>query len=417
LTFIPGTRSRELAHLLRKYESRNVTYLGDDFPIFWESAADATVTDVDGNAYLDLTAGFGVANSGHANPNVAAALQKQASQLMHAMGDVHPAEIKARLLEKLAAIAPGNLAKTFLGSSGADAIEAAMKTAALATAKPAFAAFRGSYHGLSIGTLELAGIKKFREPFLAWLPERTLLLDYPRARGGEQALEYARRAFSRRYDLAAVIVEPIQGRGGCIVPPPGYLSGLRDVCHERGMLFIADEIYTGFGRTGTMFACDQERVVPDILCLGKALGNGFPISAAIAPSEIMDAWPVSEGESLHTSTHLGNPLGCAAALANIAEIEGRGLPERAAALGEMLGARLSTLRSPGKAVDVRGRGLMWGIEMRDAAQARAAVERALKGGVIILQSGTEGNVLSLTPPLVISETELMRAIDVVEACL
>jgi 4-aminobutyrate aminotransferase/(S)-3-amino-2-methylpropionate transaminase len=131
----------------------------------------------------------------------------------------------------------------------------------------------------------------------------------------------------------------------------------------------------------------------------------------------MDAWPVSEGESLHTSTHLGNPLGCAAALANIAEIEGRGLPERAAALGEMLGARLSTLRSPGKAVDVRGRGLMWGIELRDAAQARAAVERALKGGVIILQSGTEGNVLSLTPPLVISETELMRAIDVVEACL
>jgi 4-aminobutyrate aminotransferase-like enzyme len=417
LTPIPGKRSRELAHLLRKYESPNVTYLGDDFPIFWESATDATVTDVDGNAYVDLTAAFGVANSGHTNPNVAAALQRQSSQLMHAMGDVHPAEIKARLLEKLAAIAPGNLTKTFLGSSGADAIEAAMKTAALATGKPAFAAFRGSYHGLSIGTLELAGIKKFREPFLAWLPERTLLLDYPRGRGGEQALEYARRAFSRRYDLAAVIVEPIQGRGGCIVPPQGYLSGLRDICRERGMLFIADEIYTGFGRTGTMFASDHEQVVPDILCLGKALGNGFPISAAMAPSEIMDAWPVSEGESLHTSTHLGNPLGCAAALANIAEIEGRGLPERAAALGESLGARLSTLRSPGKAVDVRGRGLMWGIELRDAAQARAAVERALKGGVIILQSGTEGNVLSLTPPLVISEPELMRAIDVVEACL
>ncbi len=417
MTLIPGKRSRELAHLLRKYESPNVTFLGDDFPIFWESAREATVTDVDGNAYVDLTAAFGVANSGHTNPNVAAALRRQASQLMHAMGDVHPADIKARLLEKLAAITPGNLTKTFLGSSGADAIEAAMKTAALATGKPAFAAFRGSYHGLSIGTLELAGIKKFREPFLAWLPERTLLLDYPHGRGGEQALEYARRAFSRRYDLAAVIVEPIQGRGGCIVPPQGYLSGLRDIAHERGMLFIADEMYTGFGRTGTMFACDREQVVPDILCLGKALGNGFPISAAIAPAEIMDAWPPSEGESLHTSTHLGNPLGCAAALANIAEIEGRGLPERAAALGESLGTRLTTLRSPGKAVDVRGRGLMWGIELRDAAHARAAVERALKGGVIILQSGTEGNVLSLTPPLVISETELMRAIDVVEACL
>jgi 4-aminobutyrate aminotransferase-like enzyme len=410
------SRSNELAQLLRKYESRNVTYVGGESPVFWESANDTTVTDADGNAYLDLTAAFGVANCGHANPSITAALQQQAARLAHAMGDVHPAAVKVRLLEKLAAIAPGDLTKSFLGSSGSDAIEAAMKTAMLATGKPAFAAFRGSYHGLSIGTLEIAGIKKFRDPFLAWLPERTLLLDYPRG-GADRALEYARRAFSRRYDLAAVIVEPIQGRGGCVVPPPGYLAQLREICRERGVLMIADEIYTGFGRTGTMFACEQEAVVPDILCLGKAMGNGFPISAAVASPGVMDAWPASEGEALHTSTHLGNPMGCAAALATIVELESRELPSRAATLGNRLGPKLNALHASGKVAGVRGRGLMWGIELRDAAQARAAVEKALTKGVLILQAGEQGNVLSLTPPLTISETDLDRGIDVVESCI
>lgn len=412
----PHSRSNELAQLLRKYESRNVTYADGDSLVFWESANDTTVIDADGNEYLDLTAAFGVANCGHSNPKVTAALQQQAARLAHAMGDVYPAAVKAQLLEKLAAIAPGDLTKSFLGSSGSDAIEAAMKTAMLATGKPAFAAFRGSYHGLSIGTLEVAGIRKFREPFLAWLPERTLLLDYPE-RNADQALEYARRAFSRRYDLAAAIVEPVQGRGGCVVPPAGYLAELREICRERGMLLIADEIYTGFGRTGSIFACEHEAFVPDILCVGKALGNGFPISAAIASPAVMDAWPASEGEALHTSTHLGNPMGCAAALASIAELEGRELPKRAAMLGSVLDSKLKPLLSSGKAAAVRGRGLMWGIELHDAAQARAAIEKALTKGVIVLQSGAEGNVLSLSPPLTISQADLERGVDVVESCI
>ncbi len=412
----PRIRSNELAQLLRKYESRNVTCADGAPAVFWESANDTTVVDADGNEYLDLTAAFGVVNCGHSNPKVTAALQQQAARLAHAMGDVYPAAVKAQLLEKLAAIAPGDLTKSFLGSSGSDAIEAAMKTAMLATGKPAFAAFRGSYHGLSIGALEIAGIKKFREPFLAWLPERTPLLDYP-GRNADQALEYARRAFSRRYDLAAAIVEPIQGRGGCIVPPPGYLAELREICRERGLLLIVDEIYTGFGRTGSMFACEQEGVVPDILCLGKALGNGFPISAAIASPGVMDAWPPSDGEALHTSTHLGNPMGCAAALASIAELEGRELPKCAAQLGSLIEVKLKPLHSPGKAAGVRGRGLLWGIELRDAAQARAVVERSLTKGVIILQSGAEGNVLSLSPPLTISQADLERGLDVVESCI
>lgn len=416
MTKTKRTRSGELAQLLRQYESRNVTYIGDDVPIFWESARDSTVADADGNEYLDLTAAFGVANSGHGNAAVVAAVQQQAARLMHAMGDVHPAPVKTQLLEKLAAIAPGELSKTYLGTTGSDAIEAAMKTAILSTGKPAFAAFRGSYHGLSIGALEIAGIKKFREPFLAWLPERTLLLDYPRDKAAN-ALEYARRAFSRRYDLAALIVEPVQGRGGCVVPPPGYLSGLSEICRERGMLLICDEIFTGFGRTGSMFACEFENVVPDILCVGKALAAGLPLSAAIATPAAMDAWPVSEGEALHTSTHIGNPVACAAALSNIAEIETRKLPQRAAALGASLGARLDGLRKSGKALDVRGRGLMWGIQLRDAEQARTTAERALRKGVIVLQAGSDGDVLSLTPPLTIAEDELMRGVDVIETCL
>jgi 4-aminobutyrate aminotransferase-like enzyme len=415
---VPGPRTRELAPGLQSFESRNVTFVDERFPVFWESALGANVTDVDGNRYIDLTAAFGVANTGHSNPYVAAAIHDQAVRLMHAMGDVHPTEVKVELLEKLAAIAPGDLSKTFLASTGAEAVEAAMKTAMLATGKPAFAAYRGAYHGLSLGTLEISGIEKFRTPFAGALPGRTLFLDYPRGNADtDAALDRARAALLARGDIAALFIEPVQGRGGCIVPPPGYLSGLRKICDELGLLLVFDEIYTGFGRTGTLFACEFETVVPDILCVGKALANGFPISATIARPEIMDAWPVSPGEALHTSTYLGNPMACAAALANIGEIQRRDLPAKARALGERLAPRLTALQSAGKAVDVRGRGLMWGVELSDGAKAENAVKDALRKGVVLLQAGPEGNVLSLTPPLVISERQLFRAIDILEECL
>jgi 4-aminobutyrate aminotransferase-like enzyme len=414
---IPGPRTQELLHVLQAFESRNVTYAGPDFPVFWASARDAEVTDVDGNVYLDLTAAFGVANAGHANPAVAAAIADQAKRLMHAMGDVHPTEIKIRLLEDLARIAPGELSKTFLSSTGSEAVEAAMKTAMLATGKTAFAAFLGSYHGLSLGALTISGIDKFRAPFSEALPARTLFLEYPRGGDAAAALEIARSALRARTDLAALLIEPIQGRGGCIVPPGGYLRGLREICRECGILLVFDEIYTGFGRTGTFFACEQEGVVPDILCIGKAMGNGFPISAAIARPEIMDAWPLSSGEALHTSTYLGNPMGCAAARATLREIERLHLCERARELGALLGARLASLRDRGKARAVRGRGLMWGIELSGGAAAARVVKEALASGMIVLQSGPEGNVISITPPLVIAQAALLDAIDRIEALL
>jgi 4-aminobutyrate aminotransferase-like enzyme len=422
-TPIPGPRSRELRPALRNFESRNVTFVDEDSPIFWESASEATVTDVDGNRYIDLTAAFGVANTGHSNPYVAAAVHDQAVRLMHGMGDVHPTEVKVRLLEAVAKVAPGDLSKTFLASTGSEAVEAALKTAMLATGKCAFAAYRGAYHGLSLGTLAVSGIEKFREPFGRFVAQTTLFLDYPHAdmspsdEGLGAALSDAERALRARSDIAALIIEPIQGRGGCIVPPKGYLQSLRRICDELGILLIFDEIYTGFGRTGKLFACEHEGAVPDILCIGKAMANGFPISAAVARPAIMDVWPESPGEALHTSTYLGNPMGCAAALANLGEIERLDLPRRARELGAMLGARLDGLRSNANVADVRGRGLMWGIELRDTKSAEQLVRSALKQGVILLQAGPQGNVISLTPPLVIPEQQLLCAVDVIEACI
>jgi 4-aminobutyrate aminotransferase-like enzyme len=415
---IPGARSRALRARLAARESQNVTFLGEDFPVFWQSASRAAVTDVDGNVYTDLTAAFGVAAVGHANPAVAAAIAEQAQELMHGMGDVHPTEVRVRLLERLMRIVPRGLEKSFLATTGSEAVEAAMKTAALATGKPAFASYAGAYHGLSLGALALCGIEKFRAPFAEMLPARPLLLEFPHAATPvDEALTVARTTLAARDDLAALFIEPIQARGGCIVPPPGYLRGLREICDELRILLVFDEIYTGFGRTGAWFAALHEEVTPDILCIGKAMGGGFPIAAAVARAAVMDAWPRSTGEALHTSTYLGNPMGCAAALATIEELERLALPARARRLGEDFAPRFEAFAEHSAVVDVRGRGLMWGIELRDGDVAERVVRRALARGVIVLQAGVRGEVLSITPPLVIGEEELSRALDVLAATI
>ncbi len=335
------TRSVELAARLRRYEQRNVTYLADDFPIFWESARGATIVDADGNEYLDCTAAFGVANAGHCNPRVMQALVDQTKRLVHGMGDVHPTEIRVRLFERLASIVPKGLDRFFLATTGSEAVEAALKTAILATGKSHFAAYRGGYHGLSFGTLAIGGIEHFREPFAAAVGREALLLEYPGTRSiTAHALSAARTALREHDDIGALVIEPIQGRAGCVVPPPGYLRAMRELCDELGILMIVDEIFTGFGRTGTWFAVDGEGVLPDLLCIGKAMGLGVPISAVAGRAAVMDAWPPSSGEALHTSTYLGNPLACAAAVATIDELEERALPIRAARLGTHLASRL-----------------------------------------------------------------------------
>jgi 4-aminobutyrate aminotransferase-like enzyme len=415
---IPGPRSAELAKRLGALEERNVTFLSSDFPIFWESARGSTVIDADGNAYVDCTAGFGAANAGHSNPRVVDAVADQASRLMHGLGDVHPTEIRVQLLERLATILPAALAKTFLATSGSEAIETALKTAMLATGKSRFGAYRGGYHGLSFGALSVGGIERFRAPFEDAAP-KPLLLDFPRAGAVscDEAAIRAHDALVARDDIAAIVIEPIQGRGGCIVPPDGYLRELRSVCIELGILLIVDEIFTGFGRTGEWFAIQRDDVVPDILCIGKAMGSGVPISAVVGREAAMNAWPASTGEALHTSTFLGNPLGCAAALATIDEIERLQLPRRAARLGSKLHDRLDALRAHANVVDVRGRGLFWGVQLRDARVAFGVLKSALRQGVIVTQSGASGETIALSPPLVIDEAELERAIVALDRAL
>jgi 4-aminobutyrate aminotransferase-like enzyme len=416
---VPGPNTRALTAPLRAHESRNVTYVSDDFPVFWKSASGATVEDVDGNRYIDLTAAFGVAAVGHSNPAVAAAIAEQAATLMHGMGDVHPTAVRTELLERLSRILPTGLTKTFLATTGSEAVEAALKTAVLATGKHRFVAYEGAYHGLSLGALEIGGIPKFSQPFAPLIADVALRLDYPDAltTTATAAIEALRAALDPHDDIAAIVIEPIQGRGGCIVPPNGYLAGLRTYCDARGILLIFDEIYTGFGRTGNWFACEHDHTIPDIICIGKAMGGGFPISAMVARANVMDAWPASTGESLHTSTYLGNPMGCAAALATIGELERLALPAQARELGELIEKRLQAMLEHPSAIALRGRGAMWGLQLRSAAEADRVVKAALGRGVILLQAGPLGDVLSITPPLVISPLQLHRALELIKEVL
>jgi len=418
-TAIPGPRSNELRVLTEMYEARGVTYFGADYPVFWESAHGALVSDVDGNRYIDLTSAFGVANAGHANERVVEAIVAQAHTLIHGMGDVHPTESKALLLQLLAAITPGDLQKTYLTTSGSEAVEFALKTAVLATGKAHFLAYRGAYHGLSLGALDVIGIDKFRAPFATLLAQRTTLLDYPRANDStNDALAAARSALEADPEIGAIVLEPIQGRGGVIVPPLGFLSGLRALCDERGVLLILDEIYTGFGRTGTMFACERENVVPDLMCIGKAIAGGVPLSATIGRPHVMDAWAKSEGEALHTSTYLGNPLACAAALANIAELERLDVLARVRTREGTLAQRLASFVTTfANVLEARGIGFMWALEFATAADANRVVVDGLARGIILLQSGPTGTSITIAPPLVISDGELARGLDLLEAAL
>ncbi len=412
----PGLKSQRLAALLERYGSRGA-HVATHSPIFWESAEDARIIDVDGNAYLDLCAAFGVAALGHSNPNVARAIGDQAARLMHAMGDLYPAGLLGQLLEKLAEISPGDLSKSLLCSTGTEAVEAALKTALLYNGRPGIIAFNGAYHGLSLGALEVCGLPFFRKPFEPALTHRGIFFDYPRA-GGQSAVDRTMTAIREKLRddraVGALIVEPIQGRGGIVLPPDGFLRALRALCDEEGVVLIFDEIYTGLGRTGAFFAAQHEQVVPDIMCVGKALGNGFPISAAIAKPQIMDAWPAAGSEALHTSTFLGNPMGCAAALATIDQLQRRRLPERARELGERVQHRLETLRGKDSVVDVRGRGLFWGVEMRDVQTAQAIVQDALRHK---LMAFAEGAVIAIMPPLTISEERLDQGLDILTSVI
>ncbi len=411
VTEVPGPRSRQLAERLARVESRNVTCTAPSPPIFWSRALGANVWDVDGNRYVDLSAGLGVAAVGHAHPEVVEATTRQLRDLPHAMGDVHPAAVKVELLEALACRFPGGgPARAVLSSSGSEAVETALKTALLASGRAGVIAFEGAYHGLGLGALDTTWRPLFRDPFRARLPRATGF-----ARWGD-ADDVRRAAAACPMPVGAVIVEPIQGRGGERLPPEGFLTRLRALCDREGWLLICDEIYTGFGRTGRLFACEHEGVVPDILCVGKGLTSSMPLSACLGRAEVMDAWPPSGGEAIHTWTFLGHPPGCAAALASLRLLDEEKLPQRAAELGEEALARLQRgLAGAAGIAEVRGRGLLLAVELDTPNRCARACDTLLRRGIIAIPSGDDGRVLALTPPLVIDRTALLDALAAVEA--
>jgi 4-aminobutyrate aminotransferase-like enzyme len=413
-TRIPGPKSRALARQLRSYESRNVTYVSHDWPIFWQRASGVNVWDVDGNRYIDLTAGFGVASVGHTNPRVVAAIRSQAKQLTHAMGDVHPNELKVRLARELVELTFGRWSKSggrvIFANSGAEAVEAALKTAAIHTKRPGVVAFEGAYHGLTYGALDATWRSDFRAPFKKQLGHFTTHVPYGqvplvgrdrRARRGR--MRWGQRTLQRPIShYGAVIVEPIQGRGGIIVPPEDFLMKLRQFCDRHGLVFIFDEIYVGFCRTGRWFACEHWGVTPDVVCVGKGMTGGFPMAACVGRTRVMDSWPESQGEAIHTSTFLGNPLGCVASLAAIAEMKRLKLANRATELNSYLTQALKHLGTLHSTV-VRGKGLMLGLEVSDASRL---CERLLQRGILALPEGSNDEVLGITPPLVITKRQL-----------
>jgi 4-aminobutyrate aminotransferase-like enzyme len=409
----PGPRARDLSRRLAAVEAPGINTLppGGGPALLWEAAAGANVRDVDGNIYIDLTAGFGVAGVGHAHPRVVAAVREQAGILLHGLGDVHAHPLRVALAERLVALAPVDEPQVFFAISGGEAVEIALKTALAATGRPGVLAFAPAYHGTTLGALAVTSREEFRAPFAAHLHAHVHRLPFGCApdriaaalqQGGVGA-------------IGAVLVEPIVGREGVLLPPPGWLAALAELCRRAATPWIADEIFTGFGRTGTLFAVEAEGVRPDLLCCGKALGGGLPIAAVLGRRDLFRCWE-TEGEARHTATFLANPLACAAALAVLDLIEEERLPARAAALAPRVAHRLAGLRGSGAAVtavsDIRGRGLLWGVELATADLAKAWTLEARDRGVLLLAGGPEGRVAQIVPPLTITEEQLDAALDI-----
>jgi 4-aminobutyrate aminotransferase/(S)-3-amino-2-methylpropionate transaminase len=386
--------------------------------IVYASAKGCNVVDVDGNRYVDLAAGFGAMLLGHSHPSVLRVLEFQANRLLMALGDVFPADSKIALMERLAALHPDPNARVIIGQSGADAVTAALKTALLVSGKPGVLAFAGAYHGLSHAPLAACGLREsYRAPFAQQLNPHVTFADYPM---GEQdlarALEQARKTLSVG-TVGAVLVEPVLGRGGVIVPPAAFLPALAQLAREAGALLIADEIWTGLGRSGKMLFSVTPECAPDLICLGKGLGGGLPISAVVGQGELMQAWQ-REAEVVHTSTFAGSALACATSLATLDVISRERLADRAATLGSRFLNLLQTRLARFPHVSLRGSGFMLALDLGNApGRASVLASRLLECGYITSTGGGRREVLVLTPPLTLAEALLSGFVDALESCL
>jgi 4-aminobutyrate aminotransferase-like enzyme len=408
----PGPKARAFSARLAASEAPGInTLYGNEPNILWQEALGANVLDVDGNRYLDLTSGFGVAAIGHRHPAILRAIQSQGEKLLHGLGDACGYPARVELAERLVDIAPCRPARVHFAVSGADAVEIALKTALLARPRrERLISFDPAYHGMSLGALNASSRPLFRAPFESQLAKTGVRLPF----GGDLS-ELVRQLGTGK--VAAVLVEPVVGREGVLFPPDGWLAEIERHCRRTETVLIFDEIFTGFGRLGELFAFRLAGVEPDLVCCGKALGGGLPIAAVVGRQDLLDSWR-SPGEALHTGTFVAHPLACAAALATLEVLASDDLVARAARLGREIAPRLQEW--PERFLEVaavRGRGLLWGIELRHAPAAQRLVQGCRRRGVLLLAGGPEGTVAQLVPSLAIAERQLMVAMNLIEETL
>ena len=432
-TEIPGPKSQEWMRRRQEAVARGVAHAT---PIFAARAEGAVLDDVDGNRFLDFAGGIGVLNVGHRAPRVVAALREQIEAFLHTCFSVAPYGKYIALAEKLNALTPGDFPKkTILVNSGAEAIENAVKIARCYTRRPAILCFEDAFHGRTMLTMSLtskthpykAGFEPFasdiyRIPY-AYCYRCSYSLKYPSCE--TFCAHHLEDTFKRVVDaqaVAAVVVEPVLGEGGFVAPPPEFFSILQEICRRHKILFIADEVQSGFGRTGKMFACERYGVVPDILVSAKSLGAGLPLAAVTGRAEIMDA----PGIGGLGGTYGGNPLACAAALAVIEIMETEKLSARAETLGERFASRAQNWKKRFSFIgDVRGLGAMRAIELVQEGEARVpdkqtteqVLRLCLDRGLIVLSAGTYGNVVRLLIPLVITDEQFEEGLGVLESSL
>jgi 4-aminobutyrate aminotransferase len=422
-----------MSDTIQKYKDFVMTgFMKSVVPIVVDHARGAVITDVNGREYIDCFSGISVVNAGHNNPQVIAAAKAQMDKLVHCASYIYHAQPVADLAERLAEIAPHGLTKTFFGNGGAEAIEGALKLARLYTGKHEFIALHASFHGRSWGALSVTGNQGRKKrggpyaPGVAFAPApyvyRSQWHDDPEECGRQcaNAIDDVLR-FATSGDVAAFIAEPVMGEGGILVPPRNYFKEVKKVLDRHGILFIADEVQSGFARTGKMFAIEHYGVVPDVLVTAKGIADGFPLSAFTTRPEIAAAFKPGD----HLSTFGGNPVSCAAALANIKFMQEERLPERATETGSYVMAKLKELRKQHPLIgDVRGLGLMIGVELvRDRAltpantEAEAIRDGLLNKGVLVGVGGVYGNVVRFQPPLVITRQQIDRALEAFAAVL
>lgn len=429
-TGVPGPKSLELLDLRKKYVPRGISNASQ---IFVQEAKGATITDVDGNQYIDMAGGIGVINVGHRPEAVVEAVKKQLDGYIHTCFHVAMYEPYLKVAQKLAEITPGSFAKkTMFANSGAEAVENAVKIARKYTGRTGIIALECAFHGRTLMAMTLTSkVRPYKYGFGPFAPDVYKIpsaycyrcyfgLSHPGC--GTACVKNLERFFAAECSadhIAALIVEPVQGEGGFIVPPPEFLTGLKEICKKHGIVLIADEVQTGFGRTGKLFASDHFGLEPDLITMAKSLAAGFPLSAVTGRAEIMDAPDVGE----IGGTYGGNPVSCAAALQVLEIMEKDNIPERAAAVGGTIIKKMKALQEKHQAIgDVRGLGAMVAVELvkdrktkePDKDLTNQVITECQKRGLIVISAGIYGNVLRFLAPVVISDAELGQAMDVLE---